>query len=212
MRRVAVNAAYLVLPVERIRAIEVSWPGSMAGEAARIDFLRGMLREDENLRLVTTAFDVSGSRAMAPLASLMRRAASRVESCLPVRSFLPAVIDVFVASLANFRTHILSLVGVLRSGRSPLRRFRTALRRLSFLRPSGRVLQENETKGHNRHPAETLPALHWTLPQFTSMDFKRLRTAFRLKSIQPDPAFCCDLHHSTENKLRCPYKALLIVI
>jgi len=107
MRRVAVNAAYLVLPVERIRAIEVSWPGSMAGEAARIDFLRGMLREDENLRLVTTARDVSGSRAMAPLASLMRRAASRVESRLPVGSFLPTAINVLVASLTDLRADVI---------------------------------------------------------------------------------------------------------
>ena len=41
VRRVAVDAAYLVLPVERIRAIEVIWPGSMAGEAALVDRLRG---------------------------------------------------------------------------------------------------------------------------------------------------------------------------
>ena len=39
VRRVAVDAAYLVLPVERIRAIEVSCPGSMARQAAVIDFL-----------------------------------------------------------------------------------------------------------------------------------------------------------------------------
>jgi len=30
---VAVDAAYLVLPVERIRGVDLSWPGSMAGHA-----------------------------------------------------------------------------------------------------------------------------------------------------------------------------------
>ena len=107
----AVDAAYLVLPVERIRAIEVSWPGSMAGEAARIDFFRGMLREDENLRLVTTAFDVSSPRAMAPFASLMRRTAFCVERRPPVRGLCPAFINVGVARLAGLRPDVIRRVG-----------------------------------------------------------------------------------------------------
>ena len=107
----AVDAAYLVLPVERIRAIEVSWPGSMAGEAARIDFFRGMLREDENLRLVTTAFDVSSPRAMAPFASLMRRTSFCVEHCLKMRGLRPAVVDIGVARLAGLRPDVIGRVG-----------------------------------------------------------------------------------------------------
>ena len=111
VRRVAIDAAYLILPVERIRAIEVSWPGSMAGEAARIDFRRGMPREDENLRLVTTARDVSGSRAMAPFASLMRRTSFCVERCLPVRGLRPTCINVGVARLAGLRPDVIGRVG-----------------------------------------------------------------------------------------------------
>ncbi len=53
VRRVAIDAAYFVLPVERIRAIEMSWVGSMAGEAARIDFFCGMFLENENLGFIT---------------------------------------------------------------------------------------------------------------------------------------------------------------
>jgi len=41
VRRVAVDAAYVVLPVEGIRAVEVTWTGSMAGEAAFVYHLRG---------------------------------------------------------------------------------------------------------------------------------------------------------------------------
>lgn len=41
VRRVAVGAAYIVLPVERICAIEMSWSGSVAGEALLVDHLRG---------------------------------------------------------------------------------------------------------------------------------------------------------------------------
>jgi len=49
---VAVEAAYFVLPVERIRAIEMSWPGSMTGEAASGILLRRAIEaKDELLRL-----------------------------------------------------------------------------------------------------------------------------------------------------------------
>jgi len=53
--RVAVDATDLILPVERIRAIEVGWPGSMAGEATLVDRLRGCIFQievkDELLRV-----------------------------------------------------------------------------------------------------------------------------------------------------------------
>jgi hypothetical protein len=65
---VAVDAAYLILPMERIRGIQAIWPGNMAGEAARIDFFRGAFLEDENLFPVATALDVRSPRAMAPFA------------------------------------------------------------------------------------------------------------------------------------------------
>jgi len=41
VRGVAIGAAHVVLAVEGIRAIEVRWPGSMAGEALLVDHLRG---------------------------------------------------------------------------------------------------------------------------------------------------------------------------
>ena len=81
VRRVAVDAAHIVLPVERIRAIEVSWPGSMAGEAALVYHGRGcafqLEVEDELLRfgifrVVFLRFQfcigVRLARAVAPIA------------------------------------------------------------------------------------------------------------------------------------------------
>lgn len=41
VRRVAIDAAYVVLPVEGIRAIEVIRTGGMAGEALLVDHFRG---------------------------------------------------------------------------------------------------------------------------------------------------------------------------
>ena len=48
--RVAINAAYVVLPVEGIRAIEVIRPGGMAGEALLIEVrLHRALRQSGRL-------------------------------------------------------------------------------------------------------------------------------------------------------------------
>jgi hypothetical protein len=81
VRGVAINAADIVLPVERIRAIEVVRPGCMAGKATVIHHLRGYaLRfkiEDELLcrgvfRFGALGFQfrfsVSFARAMTPFA------------------------------------------------------------------------------------------------------------------------------------------------
>lgn len=81
MRGMAINAADIILPVKRIRAIEVIWPGSMAGKATVIYHLWGnVLRfkiEDELLcrgifRFAAFGFQfrfgMSFARAMAPFA------------------------------------------------------------------------------------------------------------------------------------------------
>ena len=72
----------------------------VAGQAALVDFLGRMIFEDENLGFVAAAGDVSGSRPMATLASLMRWAAFRIERCLPVRRLFSIVVNGFVAGLA----------------------------------------------------------------------------------------------------------------
>jgi len=121
VRRMAIDAAYLVLPVERIRAIEMSWVGRMAGEAPIIDLFRGMFRENENLRDISAARHVLRPWAVTILAAVLREATFFV--CLfPVRALLPAVVNVFVAGLANLRTHILSPGGVFRIRRRCRRR------------------------------------------------------------------------------------------
>ena len=88
-----------------------SVPTGVAGEAAVVDFFRGMIGKDENLRLVAAAGDVGGAGAVAAFTSLMRRTTFRVEGRFPVRSLFPAVVDLLVAGLADLRAEI---VGILR--------------------------------------------------------------------------------------------------
>ena len=81
----------------------------MAGQAAGVDFLGGVILKDEDLRVVAAAGNVGRSRAVAAFASLVRRAAFRVQGSLPVRRFFPAVVDVFVAGLASLGSDISDL-------------------------------------------------------------------------------------------------------
>src|SRR5580658_10152454 len=86
-----------MLRVDRVHVLRAT---GVAGQAALVDFLGRMIFEDENLRFVAAAGDVSGSRPMASFASLMRWAAFRIERRLPVRRLFPIVVDSFVTGLA----------------------------------------------------------------------------------------------------------------
>ena len=94
------------LRMHGIDGIHVLRAAGMAGQAAVIDFLGGMVLEDENLGDVAAARDVGRSGAMAAFASLVGRAAFRVQGRLPVRGLLPAVVDVLVAGLARLRPDV----------------------------------------------------------------------------------------------------------
>ena len=71
---------------------------------------------------------------------------------LPMRAFLPAAVEVRMASLAGLGANILCLFRVLWS-RNDRGRFRVGLRGLSLLRTYGSMLQAKQTDGDNNHRA-----------------------------------------------------------
>lgn len=85
-----------------IDGIHVLRPACMAGEAARIDLFRGVIREDKYFGFVSTTGDVRRTGSVTSFTSLMRRPALCIESCFPMRALLPAVVNVLVASFACF--------------------------------------------------------------------------------------------------------------
>ena len=94
----------------------------MAGQAAVVNFLGGMVGENEYLRFVAAAGNVGRPGPMAPLAPLMGRAALGIQGRFPVRSLLPAVVNLFVAGLANLGPHIIGILALSCGGSGPVRR------------------------------------------------------------------------------------------
>ena len=106
VRRMAGNATDVVLGMDRIDGFHVLDATGVAGQATIVDFLGGVILEDKNLGLVAAALDVGQPGTVASFAPLMRRAALGVEGGLPVRSFLPIVVDILMAGLASLRSHV----------------------------------------------------------------------------------------------------------
>jgi hypothetical protein len=71
VNRVAGCAAHIILPVQRVHCVHVLGAASVAAEAAVIDFLGGMILENENLGDIPAACDVRAAGTVATLASLM---------------------------------------------------------------------------------------------------------------------------------------------
>lgn len=121
VRRMAGDAAHVVLRVQRVDGVHVLRSTNMAGHAARIDvFCRGVL-EGEDFGYVAAAGDVLRTGPMATFAALVRGAAFGVEGGFPVRRFLPAVVDFLVTGLAGLRSYVFGCIGRLR-----IRRWRSA--------------------------------------------------------------------------------------
>ena len=97
----------IVFFMDRINSLHMFGAGCVTGQAPRIDFFGRVICENENLCYVPAALDVSGTSTVTAFASLVRRAAFCVECCFPVGSFLPPVIDIFVAGLARFGTDVI---------------------------------------------------------------------------------------------------------
>jgi hypothetical protein len=106
VRRVTRDAAHTILRMNRVDGVHMFGAACVAGQATIVDFFGGMILKDEDLRDVPATSNVRRSRAVTAFAPLMRRTASRIQGCLPVRRFLPVVVDIFVAGLADFRSHV----------------------------------------------------------------------------------------------------------
>lgn len=104
--RMAGDTTHIILRMNRVNGVHVLRAPGMAGQAARIDFLGRGILEGEDFGYVATTRHVVGTGAVATFAPLMRRSTFGIESSLPVRSFLPAIVDLLVAGLAGLRTHI----------------------------------------------------------------------------------------------------------
>src|ERR1700686_4345946 len=109
MRAVTIRAGYRVAAMRR--ALEVRVCSGVAGQTARVNLLRGRVLKDKNLGLVTASSDVICARSVAALAALMRGPPPGIERCFPVRRLFPAVVKIFVTSLACLRAHVLGGFG-----------------------------------------------------------------------------------------------------
>ncbi len=109
VRGMAGNATHVILRVHRVDSVHMLRAARVARHAAAIYFLCRSALEREDFRNIAAARNVGGPWAMAGFASLMRRTAFGIEGCLPVRRLFPAVVDILVAGLADFRAHIFGL-------------------------------------------------------------------------------------------------------
>src|ERR1700733_7077990 len=107
MRRVAIEATNIAVGMTGFRKMGLSMTLAVAAQTAGAGLLSRMPFENEYLSLVAAPSYVLGTRPMAPLAALVRWPAFRVQRRLPVRRFLPVVLDLFVAGLAGLRADIL---------------------------------------------------------------------------------------------------------
>jgi hypothetical protein len=107
VRRMAGNATHIIPGVLRVDDIHVLVAAGMARQAARINFFSGVVLENENLCLISTARNVICSRTVASFATLVGWTALGIERRLPMRSFLPIIVDILVAGLAGVGADII---------------------------------------------------------------------------------------------------------
>jgi hypothetical protein len=111
VRRMAGDATDVVLAVYRVNGVHVLSATGVAGQATGVDFFRRSRLEDEDLGFVAAARNVVRTWSVAALATLLRGATFRVEGGLPVRRFLPVVIDFLVAGFAGLRPQVFGDIG-----------------------------------------------------------------------------------------------------
>jgi hypothetical protein len=106
VRRMAGNAADVILRMHRIDGIHVFGATGVARHAAGINLLGRVILKHKDLGYIPTAGHVRRSGPVAALASLMRRPAFGVQHSLPVRALFPGVVNVVVAGFASFCSYI----------------------------------------------------------------------------------------------------------
>jgi hypothetical protein len=124
---------------------------AMTAQTAGAGLLPRFPLEHEYLGFVAAASYVVGTGTMATLATLLRGATLFVQRGLPVRRFLPGVVDFLVTGLAGLRSHVLGGVG----GRSTDRRCAGGLSafggnlRAGLARSKGNQEKKQDEKGKN---------------------------------------------------------------
>jgi len=110
MRRVAIKTPDVTAGVRRFREMGLRMSLAVATQTAGTAGLPRLPREAEYFGFVATPGHVIRSRTVAAFATLIGGATTFVEGRLPVRAFLPAVVNLLVASFASFRSHVLRVV------------------------------------------------------------------------------------------------------
>src|SRR5271157_3714362 len=101
MGAVAICAAYLGVAMGG--AFEVRVRSGVAGQAARVNFLRRSFVEDEDFALVAAAGHVLSAGAVTAFAALVCCGfLIFIQHRLPVRRLCPTVVELFVTGLAGF--------------------------------------------------------------------------------------------------------------
>ena len=129
MRRVAIQAAHIVLVMHRPPKIHLLFTRNMARQAALVDCFRARRLETENFLHVAGIVSVRSSRSMTTFATLMRRATALVQRRFEMWRFFEAIEKVFVASLAGFRPDVSAIRRRLRGCRSLSSRLLFRIRR-----------------------------------------------------------------------------------
>ena len=86
----------------RVDSIHVLRAAGVAGQALSVDFFGGCLFKKEELGCVGWISRVAGRCTVTVLAAVLRDPAFLVR-LLPVRTFLPAIVNLRVTGLAGFR-------------------------------------------------------------------------------------------------------------
>jgi len=107
VRRMTGYATDVVLGVDRVDGVHVLRAAGMAAHTASVNLFGRSGLENEDLGFVAATGHVVGAGSVATLASLARWTTFRVESGLPMRRLLPAVVNFLVTSLAGLRSHVL---------------------------------------------------------------------------------------------------------
>jgi len=99
------NAADVILRMHRVDCIHVLRAAGMASQALSVDFFGGCFFKKEELGGVGWISRVAGRCTVTVLAAVLRDPAFLVR-LLPVRTFLPAIVNLRVTGLAGFRAGV----------------------------------------------------------------------------------------------------------
>src|ERR1700691_6776204 len=107
MRRVAIDAADLTAGVGGFRKMRLRVSFAVATQAAGAGLLPRLPLEHVYFGFVAAARHVVGAGTVTTLTTLLRGTTRLIQCGLPVRRFLPCVVNFLVTSLASLSSHVL---------------------------------------------------------------------------------------------------------